>query len=110
MLPHTDERAMQEFDSSGPQGGSNKKIILIVLGVLAALGFFGLLCCGGAMFYGFNEVKNVEKVYYAECEDTPDDTTCSACCAKKGHSGHFYGEFLNEEGKTCGCLEFGGAP
>ncbi|TXD33908.1 hypothetical protein FRC98_20135 [Lujinxingia vulgaris] len=80
------------------------KIVLIVLGVTAVL---SLLCCGGAAFLGvgaFNELADMEKAYYPECEGLEDDKACASCCRERGHSGHAYGDWINEEGKICGCL------
>ena len=80
------------------------KIVLIVLGVTAVL---SLLCCGGAAFFGmgmFNELAEVEKTYYPECEQAQVSDACASCCKERGHSGHVFGDWINEEGKMCGCL------
>ncbi|RAL20736.1 hypothetical protein DL240_15575 [Lujinxingia litoralis] len=80
------------------------KIVLIVLGAILAM---SLLCCGGAAFFGvgiFSELADTAKTYYPACEELNDNSACSSCCRERGHTGHVFGDWVNEEGKMCGCL------
>lgn len=96
---------MQDYTNQDLSSGNKKKSpIVYVLIACAALGFMGLICCGGLMFFGFNEIQNIEKTYYEECDAAVDDLTCNSCCSQRGHNGHIYGELFNDPGQTCGCL------
>lgn len=87
-----------------PQQGGNSKTILIVVAIIGVVGLFGLVCCVGGGFFLVKKGQDMDKTYYAECETLDDDQACSDCCRAHGHSGNVYGGFLNDEGKTCGCI------
>lgn len=94
---------MQDYTDGG-SGGGKKSPMVIVLIVLAVMTFFGLACCGFSIWWGVGSVQNMERVYYPECEMLAEGNDCQACCRQKGYQGSIYGEFLNEEGKLCGCV------
>ena len=94
---------MQDYTNGG-SGGGKKSPIVIILIVLAVMAFFGLACCGVGTWMGLSGIQNIEKTYYPECENAADPLSCENCCRDKGHNGHLYGEFLNEDGKVCGCF------
>lgn len=80
---------------------TQNKLFLIVLGVL---GLFLLLCCGGAFFFGMTKLDEIEKIYHSDCENLVDGVQCEDCCRTHGHTGSVFGDFINDEGKTCGCI------
>ena len=86
-----------------PQQKSNKTLF-IVLGAIAVIGFISLLCCGVAGYFAYQAIDDMDFTYYSECENAADDVICSQCCEDKGHSGHAYGSFFHDDGKTCGCI------
>ncbi|RDV37838.1 hypothetical protein DV096_12040 [Bradymonadaceae bacterium TMQ3] len=89
------------------QREDNKKTLKIVLVVLGVTALLSALCCGGAAFLGvgmFGELAEVEKTYYPACDMLEDSEACSDCCRERGHNGYVYGDWLNEEGRFCGCL------
>ena len=85
------------------QPAEKKNTIVIVLVVLAAVTFLGVICCGVGGYFVYQGLEDMDKTYYAECEDLQEADDCHQCCRDKGHSGSLHGEIFNEEGKVCGC-------
>lgn len=96
---------MEDYTVQGA-GQGKKKIspLVIVLILFGVMGFFGLVCCGVSTYMGIGAIQDMEKTYYDECQSAPDDLACGSCCTARGHQGHLYGEFFNEDGMVCGCF------
>lgn len=86
-----------------PQKSSNKGLIIGIVVVIGVVGLLGFVCCGAALYLGIGAVEDADRTYYAECEYLEDNDECRQCCRERGHSGTFYGSFINEDDKLCGC-------
>lgn len=76
----------------------------LLLSFFGTLGLFGLICCAGAIYFGFQSLDGIEADYYEDCQDIGDSHQCSECCEKYNHNGHVHGELLNDDDKVCGCI------
>lgn len=86
-----------------PEKKSNKTVIIILV-LVGVFGLSALVCCAGATFFGISAVGDMEKTYYTECENLENANACERCCSERNHSGHVHGEWINDDGKLCGCL------
>ncbi len=95
---------MEHQMQPGPPGKKKMSPVVIAVIVVAVLGLGGILCCFGAVGFGAFQLVDAEKSYYSACEYATTVEECQQCCRTHGHSGHAYGEILNEGDRTCGCL------
>ena len=89
---------------NAPPQDNSKKMLIIVVAVLGGIGLISMLCCGVFAYVGYDTVSNLERTYYAECEDLDDSQACQRCCSENGHNGFIHGAGFNDEGKACGCI------
>jgi hypothetical protein len=82
----------------------NKRTLIIVIAAVVVVFLGSILCCVGGFGGMIYSISSVEKTYYPECEQLSNIEECDACCKGQGAHGHIFGEFLNEEGKLCGCI------
>ena len=94
-----------DYQMQPGQGPEKSKKGLIIALIAGGVFMFGsVACCLGLFGFGFFAAMNVEKTYYAECQQVVDGDHCAACCRARGHSGNAYGSIINDDGQLCGCI------